>query len=489
MNDIWWLDPKRSPAFENAAPFGQDQDHNRSNLRLSRQQPTGNHTPTVAVGTGYAANSSSIQTQQAPSPQRKVPMAPGSISSLKFVSGPNIPAQSLGTHFHAFSSGCLLDFATPGLETSGAVETSLSSLELESMRWEKLAEDRDLFNANYRWHYCAMNQAGTEAWLLGCSADPQPNSNNGSEYLSDVLHIDLSKFGLLGNDHNPDSPFEKTRMPASDSHASSQLSGLGADFAAKFEMPLGQGSGTDFTITAEEDDGSSGEDDDGAEVRPDNDRRDSPPIHVHRLILEARWPHFANMISAQMTEFHTRKLHMPEPYSVVRGFLYYLYTDSIAHDFRRKGPTLDDVAGMLVLADCYGMPRLRLLCRNRLGRELDVEHAAVIWDRAGVANEDWLRKKAARFIMTYFGRVVRTRGFLALKHTSMAELCQETDTEARVVGAEELELVGGLAGARFVGNGIFDSRSNGSARSRRRSSLAVADEELDEEEDDDMDLA
>lgn len=483
MNDIWWLDPKRSPAFESANSFGHDQ--SRSNLRQSRPQSTYHHQGPSQVGTGYAANSSSIQTHQPTVPLRKAPMAPGSISSLKFVSGPNIPSQSLGTHFHAFTSGCLLDFATPGLEGGAALETSLSSLELETMRWEKLADGRDLFNTNYRWHYCAMNQEGTEAWLLGCSADQAVNANNGSEYLSDVLHIDLSKFGLLGNDSIADNPFEPARLPASDAHASSHLSGLGADFAAKFDKAPETGSGADFIITAECDVVEL-EDDEQAGANYQLTSRPSRPIHVHRLILEARWPHFANMISAQMAEFHSKKLHMPESYSVVRSFLYYIYTDSISYDARIKGPTLSDVAGMLVLADCYGMPRLRLLCRNRLGRELDVENAAVVWERAGVANEDWLRKKAARFSLTYWGRVVRTSGFLSLKHTSMAELCQETDTEARVVGAEELELVGGLAGARFGGS--MGVNSYGGSRSNRRNSSNAMEDEMDEDEED-MDVA
>jgi len=35
-----------------------------------------------------------------------------------------------------------------------------------------------------------------------------------------------------------------------------------------------------------------------------------------------------------MAEFHTKKMHIPEPYSVVKAFLYYLYTDSIHQDLR-----------------------------------------------------------------------------------------------------------------------------------------------------------
>lgn len=471
-NDIWWLDPKKSPAFENSMRTSFP-DQNRSMTRQPRPVSNTNSAAVAAGSTGYAANSSSVQTQQGSTPLRKAPMAPGSISSLKFVSGPNIPSQNLGQHFHVFSSGCLLDFATPPLEATTSVDTSLSALELDTMRWEKLAEGDDLFNPSHRWHYCAMNHDGTEAWLLGTHTEPVVNAHGGNEYLSDVLQIDLSKFGLLGNGLSDDMSLD--HIPASDAYPHSRLSAIGADLAAKFDQSAEIGNGADFAVTADSD-----EDDENT-----NAARPSRPILVHRFVLEARWPHFANMINAQMAEFHSKKLHLPEPFPVVKAFLYYLYTDSIAFDIQHEGPTLSEVAGMLVLSDCYDMPRLRLLCRNRLARELDIEHAALIWERAGLANEDWLRRKAARFCLTYWGRIVRTTGFLSLKGTSMAELCQEIDTEGRVVSAEELELVGGLSGARFgVGEenrNISDSRSN-----RRASIGATDDDEIDE---DDMDLA
>lgn len=473
-NDIWTLDPKKSPAFEGNVNTSAS-DSNRSTIRQARPHPNLQTSSASAGGTGYAANSSSVQTQQGPSPLRKAPMAPGTICTTKFTSGPNIPSQNLGQHFHVFSSGCLLDFATPPLEATNMTDTSLSALELDQMRWEKLAEGNDLFNPSHRWHYCAMNQDGTDAWLLGTHTEPTVNAHTGNEYLSDVLHLDLSKFGLLGNGLAGDVSLD--RMPASDAHPTSKLSPIGADLAAKFDLKPEAGGGADFMITADGDDA-------GTDDSRIGSATPSRPIHVHRFVLEARWPHFANMINAQMAEFHSKKLHLPEPFPVVRAFLYYLYTDSIAFDAKHEGPTLNDVAGMLVLADCYDMQRLRLLCRNRLGRELDIDHAAMIFERAGLANEDWLRRKAARFCLTYWGRVVRTPGFLLLKNSTMAELCQEIDPEGRVVGADELELVGGLSGARFgTGEG---QRSPDSRPARRSSTAATEEEDVDE---DDMDLA
>jgi len=181
-----------------------------------------------------------------------------------------------------------------------------------------------------------------------------------------------------------------------------------------------------------------------------------------------------------MLEFHTKKMHIPEPYHAVRAFLSYLYTDSIAE----PAVTLHDVAGMLVMSNIYDMPRLRLLCVNRLGKELDVEHAAIIWERAGTAGEEWLRRRAANFCMTHWGRIVRTKGFKSLPQSSLVELCEEIDAEGRVVGGEELERVGGLGGTAF---GV-----GGSGGRKRKGSVGVSlvgDETETEEGDEGMDVS
>ena len=405
-------------------------------------------------------------------------MAPGSISSLNFISGPNIPSQALGTHFHAYSSGCLLDFVTPAV--TGSFETSLCALDLDTMRWEKLADGKELFNSNYRWHYTVLNQEGTHAWLLGCPIEP-PNGGNNGEYLSDVLSIDLRKLGMLGNSLASDVHWENARLPVSDAHTGSHLSGIGADLVRMFDKGPETGSGADYIITATADDAEreSEEPDHYSSESASGSQRESRPIHVHRLILEARWPHFVRLIKSQMKEFQTRKMHIPEPFAVVRAFLIYLYTDNIT-SHPEGGPSLDEVAGMLVMSNIYDMPRLRTLCRSRLYRELDVEHAATIWERAGTANEEWLRRRAARFCMDNWGRVVRTAGFSSLPRRSIMEICQEIDTEGRVVGADELELDSGLSIAKLGG-----SPCGREGRSRRLGSTSTQMVDNDDDFDDD----
>lgn len=260
---------------------------------------------------------------------------------------------------------------------------------------------------------------------------------------SDIMEIDLSRYGILGNKMSPE-PCAETSRPASTIVPPSK--GLGGDLAKLFNLHPDTGSGTDFTITALKDGDWDDEElvsssmmhtaDQGQQQWLSPDASTSPPIYVHKLILQARWPHFARLYKSQMEEFHTKRMHIPEPYSVVKAFLYYLYTDSI---FPEDCAELNDVAGLLVMSNIYNIPHLRLLCVNRLSKELDVKHACVIWHCAGIANEDWLRKRAASFCLMHWGRIVRTPGFQKLPRQAIVELSQEIDEEGRVVGGEHDE--------------------------------------------------
>ena len=184
ISDLWWLDLKGSPAFESPPQMGQWDRQTMAGRIGGSPRPPYTMPPAQVVGaSGYAANSRSAQVNP-PSFHQKcyTPMAPGAISSLKFVSGPNVPSQGSGIHFHVYSSGTLLDFVTPAA-TITSKECSLSALELGTLRWQKLAEGREIFKTGYRWHYCTMNEDGTKAWLLGCPEDHDLTPTGFEEYL------------------------------------------------------------------------------------------------------------------------------------------------------------------------------------------------------------------------------------------------------------------------------------------------------------------
>lgn len=495
VSDLWWLDLKGSPAFESPPQIGS---LDRSGLTRSATSPRPSHQASqspVVGSSGYAANSRTPQVNT-PSFHLKAyaPPAPGAISALKFVSGTNVPSQMQGIHFHVYSSGTLLDFVTPAA-TITSKECSLSALDLGALRWQKLAEGREIFKPGYRWHYCTMNEDGTKVWLLGCPTEGGAidlGANGLEEYLSDIMEIDLRRYGFLGSNLGSETRTDLVRPSLRTRNVEPPSKGLGADLARLFNRPPETGSGTDFVVTAlsrdyDEDEimGSAlmhaGESDESSQTWLAPDAPTSPPIHVHRLILQARWPHFARLWASQMAEFHTKKMHIPEPYSVVKAFLYYLYTDRIDptdEDADNAMADLADVAGLLVMSNIYNIPHLRLLCVNRLSKELDVDHACIIWYCAGLANEEWLRKRAACFCMTHWGRVVRTVGFQRLPRSALVELSQEVDMEGRVVGGDELDMIVGMDG-RFS--------DGASATSRRKESVSSNQTQMLETEDDDDD--
>ena len=132
-----------------------------------------------------------------------------------------------------------------------------------------------------------------------------------------------------------------------------------------------------------------------------------------------------------MSEFHLNSLYIPEPYSVVRAFLYYLYTDSIAPS--RYCKSISTVSGLLVMSNIYGIPRPHALAVGRPSWEMDIESAVIVWDKAGVADEECLRRQAAKYCLQFWGRVVRTKAFRGLSRDGLVGLCTDVDLEGRVV--------------------------------------------------------
>ncbi|KAI9754363.1 MAG: hypothetical protein M1815_005664 [Lichina confinis] len=505
--EVWWLDLKADPAF------GVDTAPARSAARadagriFSPRSAAPIH-PTYGAGgglgmagLGYGVSQGAGVHANASLAMRpsQTPIAPG-ISSLNFLSSPEYPPQASGTHFYVYSSNALLDFVTPA-NTIRPTDCGLAALDLPSLRWQRLAEGAEVFHPGYRWHYCASDAEGTKAWLLGCATDRQSGHDGGfEEYLCDVLAIDLRRFGLLGNSTVSELGVRSSGSTTMRSHVDSSLCGLGMDMARMFDRSPDLGSGADFVVTADPDEDRHSSDDvdtpsspspvPGASVpaaQPPPPA--SPPIHVHLLILKARWEHFRRLYSSGMIESRTNIMHIPEPYSVVRAFLFYLYTDSIARH-PGYGNELDssEVAGLLVMANMYDLPGLRLLCVHRLGRELEVEHAAVVWERAGMANEEWLRRRAASFCLKHWGRVVRTDAFRKLSRESLGELCEEVDTEGRVINGGELEAVGGLGGGRLGlgawGRASPSIRASSSGAGRTGDSL----DEVDGDDDGEMEM-
>ncbi|KAI5288715.1 hypothetical protein KEM54_004977 [Ascosphaera aggregata] len=443
--DLWWIDLKNFSSICSSSSQGttnvfylmDDNVTDGSGIIYGSASP-------LQLRPGYPANTSG----QLRSVGRQKRIAPGSISSVTFHTGTDVPTLSSGTHFHVASSGVLIDIASPS-STLQTENCSLCSLDFDTMRWQKFAEGTEVFKSDYRWHYCTLNDDGTKVWLLGCFlASTGQNGIADDNVLSELMCIDLEEYGFLGRKLALNAPESKRSNGLGG--LDSCVTGLGADLISLFNQAPESGSGTDFVITAQMDQDHAYDPDDSVAFssissppgsrQSDKDATTSPPINVHKIILQARWPHFKRLCAAQMAEYHTNTMHIPEPYSVVLAFLYYLYTDSITYhpDYC---PTINEVAGMLVMANIYDMPKLRLLCVNRLGRDLAIENAAVIFERASRTNEIWLKRRASAFCLAHWGRVVRTLGFRTLSRQCLMELCEVVDTDGRVMTGPELEMV------------------------------------------------
>lgn len=151
----------------------------------------------------------------------------------------------------------------------------------------------------------------------------------------------------------------------------------------------------------------------------------SEPIKVHMMLLFARWPHFKRIMLSQMSEFHSRKLHIPEPVAWVRKLIEFMYRDSIA------GCSIEEASGLLVLANLYELPRLRALCIEAISKlGISDENAVMIWQRASEADEDVIRRNAALQCLRHWGQIVRSEDFHNLPKATMIALCQEADSNA-----------------------------------------------------------
>lgn len=149
----------------------------------------------------------------------------------------------------------------------------------------------------------------------------------------------------------------------------------------------------------------------------------SAPIRVHMMLLFARWPHFSRIMTSRMTEYHSRKLHIPEPVSWVKKLIEFMYRDSI------EGCTIEEAAGLLVLSNLYELPRLRTLCIEAISKHgISDGNAVLIWQRAVEADENVIRRNAAIQCLRHWGQIVRSDAFHALSKDVMIALCEEADS-------------------------------------------------------------
>ncbi|KAF8936616.1 hypothetical protein BGZ58_003969 [Dissophora ornata] len=298
------------------------------------------------------------------------------------------------------------------------------TLDLDCFQWTK-HDDWKVLGENHTWHYFSMERDGDQFHLIG-------DVNDSDEYFKQLLTIDLREygsfqeppmtigyeFGRLLQDQMSLADFQ-ILCTGTDAQANAALQSLGP-FGGSY-APSDSSGDHDMMIDSHPMILN-------PRVRsqrqtPSSSRAHSPqqePIMCHKLILLARWPHFANMVQSGMLEAQTSTLTLPEPYETVKAFIDYLYTDTI------EGMSTDTIADLLVIGSMYVMGRLVQLCSSSLHQQIDIETVSRIYHRAGLSSQLGLRQRALKFMFRNYGPVSKTVGFRSLPKEALFDFWDST---------------------------------------------------------------
>ncbi|KAF9404192.1 hypothetical protein BGZ94_004316 [Podila epigama] len=156
-------------------------------------------------------------------------------------------------------------------------------------------------------------------------------------------------------------------------------------------------------------------------------------IHVHRMVLSSRWPHFRNMHASGMIESTRGSMILPEPYPVVYAFLKFLYTDTV--DAKLDFAIVCDV---MIMANIYLLERLKKLCASILHKHhLQVDTCVRIFQAACVSQEHGLKKLSQEFIFRHCGAVMKTEEWLLMWSQSEGSGAQRAALEEFIEGIPE----------------------------------------------------
>ncbi|KAF9161727.1 hypothetical protein DFQ27_002063 [Actinomortierella ambigua] len=169
-----------------------------------------------------------------------------------------------------------------------------------------------------------------------------------------------------------------------------------------------------FPSSAAGENGSSGSTSSGS------DGHDREVVLCHKVVLMARWPHFAGMVGSGMLESQTGCMSIPEPYEVVRAFVEYLYRDTIDE------LEANVVADLMLLGHMYLLPRLVQLCCAVLHQQIEIDTVARIYHRAGLCGQTGLRQRALKFMFRNYGPVSKTSGFRSLPKEALLDFWDST---------------------------------------------------------------
>ncbi|KAF8951770.1 hypothetical protein BGZ46_003803, partial [Entomortierella lignicola] len=141
--------------------------------------------------------------------------------------------------------------------------------------------------------------------------------------------------------------------------------------------------------------------------------QDHQRIPVNSAVLARRWSYFAALLRDQEEQDSTqckldnveydptlspkRTLSLPEPYNVVLAFLQYLYTDHLVTAQQHQPQVLSQ---LLLLADMYGLDRLRDLATHALHQMLNMSTAAMVYETAALSQQTGLQIRSLKVMIS-----------------------------------------------------------------------------------------
>jgi speckle-type POZ protein len=158
-------------------------------------------------------------------------------------------------------------------------------------------------------------------------------------------------------------------------------------------------------------------------------------FEAHKIVLAMRSPVFKAELFGPMRKTRARSVTIEDMQpAVFRAYLHFIYTDSL--------PDLDDLQGndhcemirhLLVAADRYAMDRLKMLCQNILGNNLDVENVATTLALADQHNCVKLKDLCVEFLASSdkMDDVVATQGYANLKRSCPSVLIDALEKRRR----------------------------------------------------------
>ncbi|GLD93498.1 hypothetical protein PINS_up002090 [Pythium insidiosum] len=136
------------------------------------------------------------------------------------------------------------------------------------------------------------------------------------------------------------------------------------------------------------------------------------PIYAHKILC-MRCGYFRAMLTGEMLESRAREVVINDVRRpIFLLFLEYLYSDDI-------DVSVECAMELFVVADRYGVDRLKRICERRMLQSLCVENAASVLHAADLHNAGVLRDQCLTFMLNNFDAVTKTLAFEEMGRTNV----------------------------------------------------------------------